>query len=341
MDVAPRAHLSRFLTEEPFYAESPLAGTFTFNSTVPISVLGLRVEGKSYKPVFSRIAVSGAHVQDRKRRLIPYFITGGGWISHVVLMNPTHRELRGQLEYAFADSPASAQPETGEMEYTIPPQGVRRLVLPRSSVSRTGYAVLRPADAARAPFASVLLLRENGSVPADHASMEAVAPGPVQTLYVERNAELATRVIVVNFSDRPNTVRMDLTSLDATPAALSQSLILPARGVWSATLDEMENGRLLPKSFRGTLRIQSESGPEITGISARYRNEGSMQDIMSLMPSIEALASPTRGTMVFPHIVDSGGYISRFVLLNKSEYISTLALRFLSSSGKPMRLLVH
>ena len=345
VEVPAQSHLSRYLTEKPFYAGSSLVtGTFTFNSDVPISVLGLRIDRKPSRLIFSRIAVNDASIVDRKRRLIPYFITGGGWTSQVVLMNPSDRELYGRLEYAFSDSPPSGQAETNEMEYTIPPQGVRRLVLPGSSVSRPGYALVRPAGGTATPFASVLLLREDGSAPADHASMEAVAPGSVQTLYVARKDEsLATRVVVVNFSDKPTTVRMDLTNLDSMPAGPSRSLILPARGVWSATLDEIENGRFfLPKSFRGILRIQAEAGHEIAGLSVRYRNDRSNLDILSLMPPIEALASPTRGTMVFPHMVDSGGYISRFVLLNRSESMSsTLVLRFLSSSGKPMPLLVH
>jgi hypothetical protein len=342
LKLPPHAQLSRFLTEEPFWATSELAGgTFGFRSSVPVFVLGLRMDQQPSKLFFSRIAVGNDVPTEIGKSVIPYFITGGGWISEIVLVNPTQRKLFGSVAYTFADSESTEGPESGVLEYSIPAQGVQRLWISGKQESRIGYAVLQPADGTTIPLSSIRVLHEREAGPADDALIEAVVPGSVQTLYVERNDNvLSTDVVVANPSDKEIVATLKLSKLDTGQEGREQSVIVPPFGMLTVTLDELENNSFRPKSFEGVLQIETEPGSRIAAVSVRRAPDPNNQVIYSLIPPMEAFPRIDQKSAILPQIVDSGGYVSHLVLVNTSRNDAAVALSFFTNSGKPMHHLL-
>jgi hypothetical protein len=340
IEVPRHAQLSRFLTEEPFLATPALAGgTFGFRSSVPVFVLALRVDQQPSRLFFSRIAVS----QDRtefNKSVIPYLSAGDGWVSEIVLVNPAQRDTVGKIVYTIADSQSAGRVENGVLEYSIPAQGVQRFRIAGEEKPGIGYAVLQPGDSATIPLASVLLLRAEGRADADDALVEALAPGSVQTLYVERTDFLSTDVVMTNPSDKEVVVRLKLSELDKGQDSADRWLTLPASGMLSVSVDELANNPFRPKSFQGVLRIVTAPGSPITAVSVRRSADSTNPVIYSLLPPMEAFPRLEQKSVVLPQIVDSGGYISHLVFVNTSQNDSAVALDFFSNSGKPMHHLL-
>ena len=342
--VPSHAQLSRFLTEEPFFATSKFAGgTLSVRSSVPVFVLGLRVHQQPSKLFYSRLAVRDEGGTQAGKSVIPYFIAGAGWVSQIVLVNPTEHKSFGKVVYTFADSQSTESPENGVLDYSIPAHGVQRLSIIGEQESRNGYAVVLPGDGTTTPLASVLLLHESGAGPTDDALIEALAPGSVQTLYVERNDNvLSTDVVMVNPLDKAATARLRLSKLRDGQEDTEQWVTLPPFGMQIVSLDELENNPFRPKSFEGVLRIETGPDSQITAVSVRRAADPANQVIYSLIPPMEAFPRIEQNSVLLPQIVDSGGYISQLVLVNTSQNVSAVALDFFSNSGEPMdHLLVN
>jgi hypothetical protein len=342
IDVPRYAQLSRFLSEQPFFATSELAGgTLGFRANVPVFLMGLRVDQQPSRLFFSRIAVGQEVMTEIGKNVIPYFIAGGGWVSQIVLVNPAHSKSSGKIVYTFADSQSTGRAENRVLEYLIPARGVQRLRISGKERSRIGYAVVQPVDGTTTPLTSVLLLHDEGTRPTDNALIEALAPESVQTLYVERNGNfLSTDVVMANPSDKQVVARLKLSKLDKAEEGIEQWVTVPPFGMQTVRLDELENNPFRPKSFEGVLRIETRLGSRITAVSVRRAADRTNEVIYSLIPPMEAFPRLEQKSVVLPQIVDSGGYISHLVLVNTSQNDSAVAVDFFSNSGKPMHHLI-
>jgi hypothetical protein len=132
-------------------------------------------------------------------------------------------------------------------------------------------------------------------------------------LYVDQSAsgELRTGMAILNPAGAQRAIRIDLVELSGKATGLSATVSLPPMGQRALFIDEIPGLESLPRPFKGIMRVSSDqTGIAAAGIRGRLNSRGDF--LMTTLPAANEAASPT-GSLVFPHIVDGGGYTTEFV----------------------------
>src|SRR5262249_653226 len=93
--------IATFLDQAPFNGGAPIDGTFTFTSTLPvtlIALLGFINERGDFLPSPLPVVDLSAPLASSVV-LLPHFADGGGWVTTVVLVNPNDSPARGSIEF--------------------------------------------------------------------------------------------------------------------------------------------------------------------------------------------------------------------------------------------------
>src|SRR5262249_49133252 len=93
----------------------------------------------------------------------------------------------------------------------------------------------------------------------------------------------------------------------------------------------------LPASFQGLLTATSGGSPiAVIGLRARYNERRDF--LITTVPATDATAPSPLGQLVFPHVIDSGGYTTQFTLFGAAGQASNGNLRFFTAGGQPLLL---
>ena len=140
---------------------------------------------------------------------------------------------------------------------------------------------------------------------------------------------------ITNAADAVNTVTLEVTGLDGTLAAPPDTLTLPPSGQVSRFIDEFFDS--LPADFSGVLRVTSTAEVAVVGLRLRYNRRGELK-MTTTPPSIET-GPPIMGDSFFPHIVDSAGWSTQFILFSGTAgQTSSGTLSFIDTAGAPWDL---
>ena len=103
-------------------------------------------------------------------------------------------------------------------------------------------------------------------------------------------------------------------------------------------VNQIPGFELLPESSKGILRVSTPDNARIVVVGLRGRwNERNDFLITTTMPTNEA-ESP-KDTIVFPHIVDGGGYTTQFIQYSGTPSESPSgSIHTYSQNGSPMSL---
>ena len=127
-----------------------------------------------------------------------------------------------------------------------------------------------------------------------------------------------------------------MTHLDGSLAVPPATLALPPSGQIARFLDEFFS---LPDNFSGVLRVTSTDEVAIVGLRLRVNERGELK-VTTTPPSNETAPSTTAETF-FPHIADSGGWSTQFILYSGTAGQATSGtLRFINPSGQPLDLTI-
>ncbi len=95
--IAANGQLAKFLDQAPFNGPPSFQGTFSFTSDVPVGVIALRGLTNerseflmSTLPVIDTTAPPGSGTV-----VVPHFADGGGWVTQILLVNPTDNPMTG------------------------------------------------------------------------------------------------------------------------------------------------------------------------------------------------------------------------------------------------------
>src|SRR5262249_15477204 len=106
-----------------------------------------------------------------------------------------------------------------------------------------------------------------------------------------------------------------LSGVDGSSTGLTGTVAIPAFGQRALFLDDISGFQSLPKPFKGFVRITSQDGVDLAVIGLRGRlNERSEVLMTTTAPTNEN--SPVAPQIVFPHIVDGGGFQTEFIMYN-------------------------
>ncbi len=308
--LGPREQMARFLNEEPFNGGSAIEGTFTFTADLPVAVIALRgVVNERSEFLMTTLPVAPLAVPTTGTVYFPHFAAGGGWTTQVILVNPTHAPISGNVQFfgpgsqTEAATPATLTLDDGRIRstfsYAIPPRSATRL---RTS-SPTGpleagsvRAVPDPGQPAPSGV-SVFTFQKDGTTVSE-AGVPASTAGAAFRLYVEAGGTAGTLatlgavrsgIALTNTSDAPTTVRLELTDLDGTATGSTEPLTLPASGHVARFIDEFFPALTTP--FSGILRITS-TAPDIAVVGLRLVLNQRGDILATTTPPVDENAPP-------------------------------------------------
>ncbi len=102
-------------------------------------------------------------------------------------------------------------------------------------------------------------------------------------------------------------------TLDGVSTGLNGFVTIAALGHTAKFLNELLPG--VSSNVRGVLRLTSSQGSVVVaGLRTRYNQRGDF--LITTTPVSDDAAAPVTSELVFPHIVDMGGYTTQFVLFS-------------------------
>ena len=356
-ELGEHEQTAKFLNQEPFNEAlpdgSPVLGTFTFESSVPIAVIALRGftnEADEFLMTTLPVAPLASTLTDTV--YFPHFADGSGWATQVILVNPTDDTIAGTVQFldqgsaTTAAAPAVRTLEDGRtgssFEYSIPPNGSYRIVTLNSPGSvAVGSVRAIPDNGHRAPSGLVIFSFTSDGKTVLEAGVPALPAGSAFRVYVESSGtpeqigSIRTGLAITNAADTANTVTLEVTGLDGTLAAPPATLPLPPSGQEARFIDEFFDS--LPPNFSGVLRVTSTAEVAIVGLRLRYNRRGELK-MTTIPPSIET-DPPTTADRFFAHIVDSRGWSMQFILFSGTAgQASSGTLSFIDTAGEPWDL---
>ena len=343
---------AKFLDQPPFNGGSSVLGALTFTASVPVAVIALRgLTNEAGEFLMTTLPVAPLSSTSSDTVYFPHFADGGGWATQIILVNPTDSTILGTAVFLGPGSDtAAASPvvltlddgRTGsDFDYSIAPRSSQRFT---TSNPPGGWAVgsvrATPDSGNAAPSGLVVFSFTSGGKTVLEAGVPALPKRSAFRVYVEaagtpgQAGSIRSGLAIANTADTANTVTLEVTRLDGSLAVPPATLALPPSGQIARFLDEIF---ALPDNFSGVGRVTSTAEVAIVGLRLRVNERGELK-VTTTPPSNET--GPT--TMVekfFPHIADSGGWSTQFILYSGAAgQAASGTLRFIDASGQPLDL---
>src|SRR2546426_10039207 len=338
--------MSAFLNESPFNGGSSVQGTFTFSSSVPISVIALRgLTNERGEFLMTTLPVSLLNVIDAgSSRVLPHFANGGGWTTQVILVNPTEIPQSGMVQFVGQGSASGTAPvlnievngaNSSAFYYTIPARASLRMRTGNGGNSiQVGSVRVAARSTSAVPSATSIFSFKSGGINVNEDGGASAPAGGGLLTYVETSAKQgelkSTGLAIANPSQAPVNVNFELRRLDGSSTGLSASVTIPSGGQIARFANELLSG--FPPAFQGILRLTATSPVTVTSLRGRYNERGDFL-ITTSPPWNEASNSTTQ--MLFPHIASGAGYATQFILFAGGQS-ATGSLNFFTRDGAPM-----
>jgi len=354
-NLAANSQITRFLSEDPFRIVPPVStfqGTFSFTSSVPIGVIALR----SYINERGDFLMSTLPVIDTSAQplsgvqIIPHFADGQGWITQVLLVNPTDTPMTGLVQFND-DNGTGANVTIGgqsasSFSYNIPRRSSQKLATSGGAVLVGGSIRLSPTADGPAPTPLVVFSYKPTGIVVSEAGVPTTG-GTAFRMYVESSGtdqqpgNIQSGIAVANGVATSNTVTFELTNLDGSTGGLpgSVTMNIGGRGHIGKFLGQIFP--VLPNPFKGVLRISSGFGAiSAVGLRARYNEQGNF--LITTTPTTNENAAAPTGEYLFPDLANGGGYTTQFILFSGfAGQAASGNIRFFNPDGTPLGLILN
>jgi hypothetical protein len=331
--IPANGQIARFLNQEPFNGGNNIRGTFSFSSSAPVSVIALRGFTNerneflmSTLPVFETLqAAAGA-------LMLPHFAAGAGWTTQVILVNATDAATSGNIRFvASSGEPLHAFP------FSIPRRSAFRLVTPGTTPAvQSGSIRIEPNSGDPAPNAVAIFSYKPAAVTVSEAAVTFTS-GSSLRMYVEASVSTESGLAIANLSSSPATVTFELFGMEGSPLAMA-SLPIPGNGQIAEFLSRIFSGQTLSVPLQGILRITT-SGSGISAVGLRGRHNERADFLITTTPVTNESVPANSAELVFPEVVNGGGYSTQFLLYSGSAAQAARGnLRFVNPVGTPMTL---
>ena len=337
-------------------AGSSVNGTFSFSSNVPVAVVALRgFTNERSEFLITTLPVSdlAAPVPIGETIIFPHFAEGGGWKTQVVLVNPTDSALTGNVQFftpAGAAATLTIDGQSGSsFPYSIAARSSRRFQSSGLGATQAGSIRIIPSASNRTPSGLVIFTYKGGATTVSEAGVPALRTGNAFRLYAEASGNfdasqigsIETGIAIANASSSAATVTFELTRLDGTSTGLTGTTTVPGNGQTALFMNQIAGFSSMGNPatpFQGVLRISSSSAAiAVVGLRGRYNERRDF--LITTTAPVDESSSPPTTELFFPHLADSGGYTTQFVLFSGSAgQASTGTLRLFSQGGQPFNL---
>jgi hypothetical protein len=353
--IAAKQQIARFLDEPVFkaFVTATFQGTFSFTSTVPVGVVALRgLTNERGEFLMSTLPVIDPTAAPATGTVIlPHYADGGGWTTQIFLVNPTDGALSGTVQ--FPTNVTIAGRTSNSFQYSVAAKSSQKLVTSGAGATTASGAVrVVPTSGGTVPTALVLFSYKPGPVTVTEAGVP-VATGSAFRLYVEsfgtngQAGNIQTGIAVANAStSSPASVTFEITDLNgAAVAGVPPATLNLAAGAQTAKFLSDLFPSLANTSFKGVLRISTSSatGISVVGLRARYNERQPNPDfLITTIPASNEANPADSAELLFPHLVNGGGYTTQFILFSGVAGQATSGnLRFIQQDGAGFSLTVN
>jgi len=330
--IPPFGQVAKFLTEAPF-SRTTLQGTFSFSSDIRVSVIALRgFTNQRSEFLITTLPVLDLSSLPAGTQLLSHFADGNGWTTQVILVNPSDSVLIGTVQFVGQSGDV-----TNNSSYVIPPRSSRKFsTLGLGATTLSGSVRVMSSAGSPAPAASAVFSYKPpaSGITVSEEGISSVI-GRNFRLYVEALNNIQTGIALANAGTVSSDVTLELYRLDGSAAGLTTTLNLQAAGQTAKFLGEIFP--TIPSGFQGLLRISAASS-DISVVGLRGRSNERSDFLITTTPA--ALESNAPGPeLMFPHIVDGGGYTTQFVLFGSTpNQTNTGVVRFYAQNGSALGL---
>ena len=350
LTIPAHGQIAHFLNEAPFNAPRPTSGTFSFSSDVPVSAIAIRgLKNERSEFLMTTLPVGNPDSIPSGSVFFPHFAEGGGWTTQFVLINPSDETINGTVNFhgqGTAGSPAASLSigidgsTASQITYSIPPRSSKHFSTMNDSDQMTvGTAQVTPAPYNAAPVGVAIFSFHNAGITIAEAGTPSMSLGSAFRMYAEADntKQIVTAIAVQNGGSNDTTVNFNLTGLDGKSTGLSGQLVIPSNGQRALFLNQIPGFENLPLPFKGVLRT-STSNPNISVLGLRSRLNERGDFIFTTTPATNENA-PAASQLMFPHIVNGGGYSTEFIMFSGTPTQPTAGnLEIFSQSGGSLNL---
>ena len=353
--IPANGQIAAFLDQPPFNGGASISGTLTFSSDLPISVVSLRgLTNERSEFLITTLPVSPLAATNETMVVFPHFADGGGWVTQVILINPTDKTISGMVHFfdqgsaTVAASPVTvtvAGQSNTAFSYAIPARSSRRLrTSGLGSNIQVGSVRVIPEASDSTPAGVAIFSFKNNGVTVSEAGVPATAPAQAVRLYAEASADtvqIQTGIAIANTSDTSANATLELTNLNGGSIGSAATITVPSNGQVAVFLNQVPGLGPLPVSFQGVLRISAASttGLCVVGLRGRINERGDF--LITSTPPVGENVPISTEDVFFPHIVDKGGYTTQFILFNTVAGQSPSGvLSFYAQDGESLDLAV-
>jgi len=255
------------------------------------------------------------------RRIIAKTVSGAGYESTFVLLNPSDASMSGMLVIGGVD-----------VAYTIAARGVFVHEVPDNGEARvTRYAIVKPETGATPVLSSIVRARRPDGTLRTAAAWQSVEGthfwAPVSTYpTMLRHGKIQYELDIVNEGPVPATVYLDHFDVDGKRRGrFERTLPIGTKAVLDLE-HTFAVGRL-----RGSLRVFADSDVALTLLKKVTNVHGEL--VFSDVPLQEAPEGDTR-TLTFPLFSDGDGHATEVVLVNPSTAATEGTLRIRDKTGE-------
>jgi hypothetical protein len=345
--------IAEFLDQKSFSSGSGVSGTFTFSSDVPVSAVALRgLTNERSDFLITTLPVSAVGATATETVFFPHFADGSGWSTQVVLVNPGDDTLSGTVQFFDQGSAsAAAKPVTVSIDgqsassfpYSIPARSSRRFQTAGSgNTLLSGSVRVVPGGGTKSPSGLAIFAYRAGGVTVSEAGVPASRPTSAVRMYAEVSGEaIDSGVAIANPSSSAAVVTVELTDLNGKAVGSKAQLTVPADGQVAMFLDQIPGLGSTPLPFQGLARMSTSAagGVAVVGLRSSVNTRGDF--LITTTPPTDESAAVSSTEQLFPHLVDSGGYTTQFILYSGAPGQTTSGtLRFGSQSGGALSLLL-
>jgi len=346
LTIPPRGQIAAFIGQLPFGLTGTRFGTVELSSPEPIGVIALR----GFTNERSEFLVTTLPVMDLSARgsrdpsYIAHFAVDGGWRTQVVLVNSSSDAVAGTIEFRDRlGAPASftfSGTQHSSIAYSIPAKNAFTVNLPSVATSETRAGSLRVtlSSGISTPTALAVFSYKNNNVTVSEAGLVGNRGSRFRT-YVEAsgvsgtNGSIQSGLAITNDGSTTATVTLELRRLDGTLFG-STTVTVPGNGQIAKFLNELFPS--VTGSLQGVLRITTSDTIGVVGLRTRYNERNDF--LITTVPAADEQATVPSTGIVFPHIADSGGYTTQFILYGATGTAITGNLVTMAPGGVPLAL---
>jgi hypothetical protein len=352
LQIPANGQITKFLNQDPFNGPASFQGTFNFSASAAVGVVALRsyINSKgdflmSTLPVINTTTPANIGTQ-----VVPHFADGGGWVTQILLVNPTDTTMTGTVQ--FTNDAGSPVTVGGTTTYSVARRSSQKLSTPGTASTTTGGAVrIVPTAGGPAPTPLVVFTYQPLGTVVSEAGVPTLS-GTAFRMYAESAGtdgtpgNIQTGIAVANNAATAANITFELTNLDGSTAGLPApaTVSVPGLGHTGKFLAQIFPAGSIPNPFKGVLRITTTaSAISVVGLRARYNERASAEGfIITTTPATLESAPASSAEFLFPDLANGGGYTTQFILFSGTAGQSSSGnLRFVKPDGTPFNLTLN